>query len=195
MEFPSKKEFNENTQFALLPSDDYELIIVELKEEKQDKYMAKPDKETGEKPQEDVLKVKLEVVGFKDGAKATDEAGEDATGKNVFFTGRPASMGWQQDGTPSKTRCILAYATGQGIDDKLNIEDWQDLVGKTVFAEIIQKANQKGKKTNRISRFITPRKIREESKSKKDDEVITEVANGKDTSKSENEIKPEDIPY
>ena len=186
MEFPSHKEFDEQTQFALLPADDYELIITEIKEDKQDKYMAKPDKETGEKPQEDVLKVTLGVIGFKDGAKATDESGEDATGKKIFFTGRPASMGWQVDGTPSKTRCILAYATGQGIDDKLNIEDWQDLVGKTVFAEIIQKANQKGKKGNRISRFITPRKIREEPKT--EEKIETEEL-------PEDDINPKDLPF
>lgn len=170
MEFPSKKESDEATQFVLLPPDDYELIITEIKEEMQDKYMAKPDPNTGVKPQEATLRVVLEVVAFKDGAPASDQEGKDATGRKLFFTGRPGSMGWQQDGTPSKTRCLLAFATEQNIDEKLHLDDWQELIGKSVFAEVIQKANLKGKKTNRISRIITPRRDRTESKTIKDDE-------------------------
>lgn len=191
MEFQSKKEFDEQTQFAILTADDYELVIAEIKEEKQDKYMAKPDPETGVKPQEDILRVVLEIVGFKDGSPALDEEGGEAKGRKLFFTGRPKSMGWQRDGTPSKTRCLLAFATGQNINEKLELSNWQELIGQTIFAEILQGTNTKGKKINKISRIITPRKIRGEENVKK--EIPTGEPPTEEIPQEDEEINPENV--
>ena len=163
MKIPSKKEMDEKTQFTLLPNDDYELIISEVKEETQNKFQAVADPETGQVPQEDILRITLEIVGFKDGSAATDDEGESSVGRKIFFTGRPGSLGYKDGGTtPSITRCFLAYSLGVEVDDEFEIEDFQDLIGKTVFAEIIKHTTLKGRKTNRIARFITPRKIRRE---------------------------------
>jgi len=161
MKFPSKKQIEEEvTQFSLLPADDYEIIISEIKEEIQNKYLAKPD-EQGVTPQEQVLRCIFSVVGFKDGTPAKDDDGNNAKERKLFFTGRPESIGFQLSGVPAKTRCLIAYATGQKIDDELVLDNWQDLVGKTLFVEVMQGKNTKGKDINKVSRIIPPRVNRE----------------------------------
>lgn len=177
MRFPSKKELDEQRpQFPLLIVEDYELIITELEETFQNKYMAKPDKD-GNIPQEPVINVQLEVVAFKDGEIPLDDENEDARGRKVFFNGRPESMGFRMDGTPSKTRCLVAYSTEQDINGKLDLDNWQNLVGKTIYASITKKENQKGQMKNRIERFVLPPrgKKTEEVKPPKTEEVPDEV--------------------
>lgn len=159
MQFKSKKQLDEENSFALLPNDDYELRIVKIEEATQDKYKAVPDKD-GFIPQEPIIKISLDIVAYKDGAPVKDDEGKDATGSTIFFTGRPESMGFMQDGTPSKTRCLIAYATGQAVEDELTLESWEQLLDKNVFAEIIKYTTGKGAKRNKISRFITPRRQR-----------------------------------
>lgn len=192
MKFPSKKTFDETTQFSLLPADDYEVIISEVKEETQNKYKAVPD-ENGIIPQEQVVRCVFSIVNFKDGTPAKDDDGNDAKNRKLFFTGRPKSIGWKTSGEPAKTRCLIAYATGQKIDDALELNDWQDLVGKTLFVEVIQGQNLKGKKINKITRLILPRVDRTVTQNPHDiiDKFLdTEVA--KDKAKEE-EINVEDI--
>jgi len=146
--FKSKKQINEDRpKLSLLVHDDYELIITEVLEKEQPKFN-KPDEI------EEVISVQLEIVAFKDGEKAQDVDGGDATGRRVFFTGRPSSMGFTQAGVASITRQLVAHATNQPIDEELYLDDWQDLVGKTIFAEIIQYDNSKGERRNKISRFL-----------------------------------------
>ena len=131
---PSKENWDkEKPSFPILPHQEYELIIEKVEEDKQNKYMAKPDK-NGQIPQEDIINVLLEIVAYRDGGSPEDEEGGDARGRKVFFTGRPNSMGWMQDGTPSKTRCFVAYGLRKDIDSDLDWE-WEDLVGKTIYAE------------------------------------------------------------
>ena len=150
MKFPSKKTLDEQKQeFTLLPADDYKLKIVEVKEEKQNKYQSEEI--------EDIVNITLDVISFKDGETAKDIEDEDATGRKIFFTARPESIGFQSDGTPAKTRCLVAYTTGQDIFDELVLDKWEDIVGKEITAEIIQKQNLKGEKKNRIARFLSPR--------------------------------------
>jgi hypothetical protein len=154
LNFKSKKQMDEERpEFALLVHDDYELIITEVKPEKQKRYQPKK----GQTDDEEVINVVLEVQMFKDGQMAVDVNGEDAGGRKVFFTGRPESMGFMTDGTPSKTRCLVAYATGQDVQDELQLEDWSNLVGKTVFAEVVQYTTIKGQQRNKISRFLPPK--------------------------------------
>ena len=152
MKIPSKKELDEQTQFVLLPPEDYELKIVEAQEEKEDTYGLGRT-------------FVLEVVCYKDGGESKDEEDNPSKGRKLFFTGRPNSMGYMRDGTPSKTRCLVAYSTGQDIDEKMELEKWSQLIGKTIYAEIIQKENQKGQTVNRIARFVLPPR-----KDKEDDE-------------------------
>ena len=158
MIFKSKQQLDrERPEFLPLPSDDYELIITNLEPMTRNRYMAKPNKD-GKIPQEEIFRVTLEIVAFRDGGNAIDIRGNDATGRKIFFTLRPNSMGFQQDGTPSKSRTLVAYATNQNVEDEIELDDWQDLIGKTIFAEIIQYTNSKGKIGNKISRFLLPPK-------------------------------------
>ena len=153
MEFLSHEELDASRpKFALLPHNDYKLTIAKLEEKTQDRYQPKE----GQTSTEDVVNFTLEVVELRDGGTATDDEDKDATNKKVFFTGRPESMGFMKDGTPAKLRQLIAYTTGQDVEGGLEIEAWEQLLGKTVYAEIIQKPNQKGEKKNRITRFLLP---------------------------------------
>lgn len=150
MKFPSKKELDETKQeFPLLPAEDYRLEVVKLEMKTQEKYQSKEE--------EEVINVTLEVVSYKDGEVAHDVDGKEAKGRRVFFTARPDSIGFQNDGTPSKTRALVAFATGQDVYGEIDLESWEFLLGKRVDAEIIQKENTKGVVQNRISRFIAPK--------------------------------------
>lgn len=156
LKFKSKQQLDEETQFTLLPQDDYELIITDLKLETRNKYQAKPNKE-GKIPQEKVVNFTLEVVGLKDGSLAQDKEGKEAKGRKAFFTFRPEAMGYSEGGTiPSKSRSFLAFATGQEIDGELELESYDELIGKTIYAEIIEYTNQKGQRRNKISRILPP---------------------------------------
>ena len=160
LKFPSKQQLDDaKPKFPLLTQDDYNLMIVKVEQSTQNKYMAKADA-SGLVPQEDIVKITLEVVSHKDGKPAYDEKGGEAIERKLFFTAKPDSMGYMTDGTPAKTRQLIAYSTGQKINGELQLETWDALIGKTIFAQIIQKVNTKGNITNRISRFISPRQER-----------------------------------
>jgi len=158
MLFKSKKSLDEERNYSLLPQDDYELIISKVEPDIQPKFNAKPDKKTGEIPQEEIVNIILEVMNCKDGSDPIDEEGKDARGRKVFFTARPGSSGFMKDGTPSKTRSLVAYALGKDVEEDLEFENWENLLEKVVYAEIIQKTNTKGFKKNVISRFVLPPK-------------------------------------
>jgi len=160
MKYKSKEQLDKETKFPLLTHDDYNLVIAEITMETQNKYMAKPDEKTGITPQEKIVKVVFEVLSYKDGSIAYNEDKEDAKGAKVFFTGRPESMGFMKDGTPSKTRCLIAYSTGQDVNGELELESWESLIGKTIFAEIGLHTTGKGQKRNKVLRLISPRQER-----------------------------------
>lgn len=165
MKFKSKEQIDKDRpKFPPLTHDDYTLMLTKIELSTQPKYMAKPDKETGVIPQEEVLNITFEVVSHKDGKEAYDEDGQPAKDRKIFFTGRPESMGFKTDGTPSKTRCLLAYMTGQSVEGELEIESWEALLGKTIFAEIVKHTTQKGELRNKIARFIAPRQERTQPK-------------------------------
>lgn len=190
--FPSKKTLDEQKQdFTLLPADDYLLKIVNVEEKKQRKYQSEE--------MEDIVNVKLEILSFKDGEQAKDIEGENANGRFVFFTGRPDSFGFQSDGTPARTRCLVAYATGQDIFGDIDLESWEQLLGKEMSAEIIQKQNTKGETKNRISRFLAPKNRPKAKPAEKPAEKPTEksddgrIPDDEVPVMEEDEIDPEEI--
>jgi hypothetical protein len=147
IKFPSKKQLDEQRQeFPLLLQEDYLLKIDELKEEEQENY----DKTD----MEDVINITLKVISLKDGSPAKDIEGNSAVGRKIFFTARPNNMGFMKDGTPSKTRSLIANITHQDIFEEMELSDWQSLKDEMVNAEIIQYINQKGVKRNKIGRFL-----------------------------------------
>lgn len=168
MLFKSKKTLDEERPtFALLPNDDYELIITDCKPNERPKYM-KPDQI------EQIVDFTLEVIGTRDGTTARDIEEKDASGRKVFFTARPENIGFQRDGTPSKTRTLVAYAFGKDVNDEFEIEAWEQLLGKTIFAEIVQYTNAKGNKRNKISRLLLPPKNRQNVRIKNEEIPVIE---------------------
>lgn len=162
--FPSKKTLDEQKpKYTLLPQDDYTLKITEVKEEKQKKYQSEEF--------EIVESITFEILSLKDGSTPTDEKGKTVIGRKVFFKARPTSTGFMQDGTPSKTRQLVAYTTNQDILEDIELNSWQDLKNEIVNAEIIQYLNQKGEKGNKISRFLP---IKKKVQIKKEDIPIVE---------------------
>lgn len=151
--FKSKQTLDKERAFTLLPADDYELVITDIKLNERPKYM-KPDEI------EEVVDFTMEIVGLRDGVPAKDIEGKDATGRKVFFTGRTGSLGFQRDGTPAKMRCLVAYALGLGVNDDFDLDEWEQLAAKTIYAEIVQYTNTKGNQSNKISRFLLPPKKR-----------------------------------
>lgn len=149
--FSSKEDWEKEkalSEFSLLPQDDYKLEVAEINEEQQTKYMSTE--------LEDVVKVKLKILSFKDGGQAVDENGDDATDRLAFFTITPKSAGWRMDGTPSKTRAFVTQAMGVDVNEEVKLDKWEDLLGKIVYAEIIQYERKNGGKGNKISRIVAP---------------------------------------
>lgn len=146
--FSSKQALDSGKQqFNLLPADDYQFVIVKQEPRTQTKYQST---ET-----EDVINFTLEIVGFKDGSAAVDEKGEPANGRKMFFTARPNSIGFTQAGVPSITRQFVGFAMGlDDLEQDFELMSWEQLLGKTVYGEIVSKTNQKGLKVNRIARFL-----------------------------------------
>ncbi len=168
IKIPTKEE-TETEGFITLPEDDYLLEIEEAEEKNQKKYQSED--------MEDVLNVRFKVKGLRDDGKLVDDEGEDATGRKLFFTGRLESLGFQQDGTPSKTRQLLCFAMGSDINEGPELEA-SDLIGKKLYGQVIKKMNTKGVMTNRIVRFIPIKK------EKKDDIPVVE-----------DETSVEDLPF
>ena len=152
----SKEQLDEERQGVLLPAGDYELLITDFKEDTQDKYMAKADEE-GMIPKENIVRFTFEIRGTRDGDPALSRDGEDATGKKLIFTARPDSMGFMRDGTPAKSRQLVANALGKEVNEEFEFE-WEDLIGKTIYAEVVEHKTQRGTDTNKIVRFLRPPK-------------------------------------
>jgi len=151
IEIKSKKQMDEERpEFTPLEHEDYELKIAGIKQNKRKKYMSQEE--------ENVVDFELSVVGLRDGGKAKDIEGADATGRKVFFSACPDRMGFMRDGTPAKLRQLVAYATKQDVEGEMELNEWEDLAGKTLFAEIVKYTTQKGNVSNKISRFLMPKK-------------------------------------
>lgn len=152
MKFDNKATIDASRQqFILLPADDYQFIICAYEEKTQLKYQTK----TGE--MEDVINYTLEITGFKDGSPAKDVDGKDANGRKMWFTARPNSIGFTQGGLPSITRQFVGYALGlEDLEQDFELQSWEQLLGKNVYAEVVSKTNTKNVKVNRIARFLKP---------------------------------------
>ena len=155
LKFKSKEQLDtERPQYVLLPHEDYELVISDIKYDKRKKYQSQDEENT--------ITFTFDIVGLRDGGKAIDVDGNEAKDRKIFFTGSQNieteewRMGFMKDGTPSKLRQLVAYATKQNVEEEIELEAWENLLGKTIYAEIVSYTNQKGQKSNKISRFLLP---------------------------------------
>lgn len=183
---PSKKQLDaQRPKFALLPQDDYNLEIAEANKEIQN------DKYTGENVE--IVNIIFRIISLKDGSRALDEEMKPTDKRKVFFTARPTVIGFNQAGNASITRQFIAYTTGQDLFEELKV-DWNDMVGRTVSAEIVQYINQKGVKSNKIGRFLPPRKKSFEEQVKGDDIPVVQDKEHDDFA-GEDDIDPKEIPF
>lgn len=152
---PSAEEYAErNTSggggdFTLLPPDDY---IVEVKEiviqkDQIDIY----SKETPPRVR-DTLQVRCRVISFANGDSLVDENGDDVTDERLFFAFvDPTRVGLVPQ--PSFARKFFAAALGVGVESRIELEGYDDLLGKRMIAVAIIKPNQKGVKKNKVVDF------------------------------------------
>ena len=178
---PSKEELdNQMDDFTLIKADDYLVTVEEIEEKEQQKYQSE---ET-----EQVLQVKLNIEETRDGDQPVDVEGNDATDRKLFFFARVESLGFQRDGTPSKARQFLARTANRDVNDEIVIEDTQDLVGRKIYASVLETTNSKGEERNKISRFA-PVKNQSSLYEGNDDLEDIPVVNEDD------ELDTEDIPF
>ena len=154
---PSEAEYAEQTtdgDFKLLPADDYILEVRQI--------TIQPGKvDIFDKPKEgqaqrvyDGLEVRFHPVSFANGDEVVDEDGEDIPENRdpLFFDWfDPAKVGLKPQ--PSKARKFFAFSTGVELEDRIDIEDFQSLVGKRLLGTVVIKPNAKGIKKNKITDY------------------------------------------
>lgn len=160
---PSEAEYGENAtkDFSLFPADDYILEVSEVNIQygKVDIF----DKPKPGQPQRtyDGLEIRFRPISFANGDELVDEDGEDIpAGRNPLFFDwlDPERVGLKPQ--PAKARKFFAYATGVELEDRIDIDDFQDLVGKRLIGVVVIKTNGQGKRNNRITDYRPIRRRR-----------------------------------
>lgn len=151
---PSEAEYaSQQTQsdFSLFPADDYILEVseVNIQKDKVDIF----DKPAPGKPQRtyDGLEVRFRIISFANGDELVDENGADipANRNPLFFDWfDPERVGLKPQ--PAKARKFFAYATGVELEDRIDIEDFADLVGKRLIGVVVVKTSGAGVRRNKI---------------------------------------------
>lgn len=137
-----------------MPADDYiiEVNQITVQPNKVDIF----DKPAEGQPQRtyDGLEVRFRPISFANGDELQDENGDDipANRDPLFFDWfDPTKVGLKPQ--PAKARKFFAAASGVELEDRIDIDDLQTLVGKRLLATVIIKANAAGKRTNRITDY------------------------------------------
>jgi hypothetical protein len=160
---PSEQEYEETkgSDFSLLPADDYiiEVTEVNIQKDKVDIF----DKPAEGKPQRtyDGLEVRFRPVSFANGDEIVDEDGEELppTRDPLFFDWfDPARVGLKPQ--PAKARKFFAYASGVELEDRIDIPDYQDLVGKRLIGVVIVKTTPAGIRRNKLTDYRPIRRRR-----------------------------------
>ncbi len=181
---PSKRELDQRNEFTLLPDDDYKLVVENVEEKIEiNKFYVEPvEGEKAKKNQKkeiQVVNITFNILSLKDGSPATDIKGGNAYGRKMWFKAKPEAVGFMADGTPSKTRCLIAYLTGSDIYGEVSYNSWKDFIGEEINAEIMQRPVGTDKKINVITRFLPPKRIQAARPINTDDiPIIEEGPNG-----------------
>ena len=139
---PSEAEYAANQQsssgFSLFPADDYILEVesITIQKDKVDIF----DKPKPGQPQRtyDGLEVHFRPISFANGDELVDEDGNDIPSMRnpLFFDWfDPERVGLKPQ--PAKARKFFAYSTGVELEDRIDIEDFNDLVGKRLIGTVI----------------------------------------------------------
>lgn len=163
---PSEAEYAANqtggSDFSLFPADDYILEVTEvnIQKDKVDIF----DKPAAGQPQRtyDGLEVRFRLISFANGDEIVDEDGADipATRNPLFFDWfDPQRVGLKPQ--PAKARKFFAYAMGKELEDRIDIEEFSDLVGKRLIGVVVIKANAAGVRRNKVVDYRPIRRRRQ----------------------------------
>lgn len=174
---PSAEEYEANRGdapvYTLFPPDDYivEIKDIEIQKDQPDIFRKNDD---GTIPIRDTLLVRLRPVSFLNGDDLEDENGDPVGDDRLFFAYiDPTHVGLVPQ--PAKARKFFASALGVSVEERIDIDDYNDLVGKRLAATVIQKPDKNGKKVNRVTDFRLIRKRSARTKSS-DAEVANRAA-------------------
>ncbi len=160
---PSEQEYAEQgggdfPDRKLFPADDYIFEVSQITEQpgKVDIFY-KPSKPGDPETRTYTgLELRLRPVTFANGDELQDEDGDDAQeGALLFDWLDPSKVGLKPQ--PSKARKFFAATLGLEIEDRIDIEQWSELIGKRIIGTVIIKANAVGKRNNRV---VSYRKVR-----------------------------------
>jgi hypothetical protein len=150
---PSEAEYQETrtSDFSLFPPDDYILQVLSVTEQP-----GKVDIFDKPKPGEAQrtytgLEVRFTIVSFANGDELVDEDGaevHEARTPLFFDWFDPERVGLKPQ--PAKARKFFAYAMGKELEDRIDIEEWSELVGKRLIGGVIVKPNAKGERRNKV---------------------------------------------
>ena len=130
---PSEEELaNRPSEFPVVAEDEYIVKITawELKKDMLNKFAKE-----GEPKTHDMLKFSLDVLSFANGddlLDIDDEVPEGPVRSNVLLDPKKVGMIPQ----PSKTRKFFAAALGQPVGDRIDIDSYDELIGKTLIATL-----------------------------------------------------------
>jgi hypothetical protein len=150
---PSEKDYEEQgggtSDFKLLPADDYIVEVAQVTEQPNKKDIFAD----AEKPRFYLgLEVRLKPISFSNGDELVDEDGGDIVGTPLFFDWLDTErVGLKPQ--PAKARKFFAAALGVPVEDRIDLDDFQDLVGKRLVAVVITKPNAKGVRKNKVSDY------------------------------------------
>lgn len=162
---PSEAEYAANNSgggdFSLFPADDYILEVesVTIQKDKVDIF-DKPKPGEAQRTY-DGLEVRFRPISFANGDELVDEDGNDipANRNPLFFDWfDPERVGLKPQ--PAKARKFFAYSTGVELEDRIDIEDFADLVGKRLIGVVVIKTNAAGVRRNKVTDYRPIRRRR-----------------------------------
>lgn len=138
---PSAEEYEASrsgsSEFSLMPEDDYivEIKDIEIKANQVDIFNKNAD---GSQIVRDTLLVRLRPISFLNGDELVDQDGEEVGNDRLFFAFiDPTHVGLVP--VPAKARKFFAAALGLSVEDRIDIENYADLVGKRIVVTVIHK--------------------------------------------------------
>lgn len=131
---PSEEELeSQGGDFTVLPEDEFiaKVVGIDIKKDQPNKFPSKNDNE----PFHDMLVLRAEALTFADGEPLTDINDEPVEGSVPFQVWlNPKKRGMVPQ--PAKTRKAFAAILGQALGDPINIESFEELIGKTFIVSL-----------------------------------------------------------
>ena len=132
---PSEEELEQlgNQDWTVLAEDEYlaKVTSISVEKDQPNRFPSKNDRE----PFHDMLVLKADVLSFADGESLVDKDDEPVEGTVPFQVWlNPKKRGMVPQ--PAKTRKAFAAILGQALGDPINIDSFDDLVGKTFIVSL-----------------------------------------------------------